>query len=508
MVKIHLNSIRRLHFWLPAALIAVAAPAAAQPLQARTVLGESADRYGETKVLEGSATIVKGVIREPLAAGEPVAEGDSITSQGRGMLLLGDGTRVAFDRGAGFQVAGLFGATRQGREVRLRLETGRIRVRMGALSAAHVRIDTPEGTVTQQDEADVTVSVDPSQGLREWVREGQAVLAGAGRREVVQAGESLAVGTDPKAEVKGARFDPAGGGDFSQWCRSHLTIGQNESAAMVPPEIKYFADDLAGHGHWVMVSDQITWAWRPVNVTADWRPFWNGRWDCSRAGLTWVSADPWGFVTSHFGRWGWRADLGWYWIPGIYYSPAWVAWRASGGELGWAPLGVDDRPCAWGQRPWAGGPSWNIVPTGAMAADNVRTAVDTHGAVVSAFGRAPAGGQAWYAGRFVVTPEEFRDPSSLQALLHQPGLLKERTTTFEQIAQATTGRTFWAITGSPSYGFESIVGIVSPPPVPQGQNGSGLVASFQRAFGTTGKPLPSSRLDEGTGASALMKPTG
>lgn len=59
-----------------------------------------------------------------------------------------------------------------------------------------------------------------------------------------------------------------------------------------------------------------------------------------------------------------------------------------------------------------------------------------------------------------------------------------------------------------SHGFESIVGVVTPPPIPQGQNGQGLVARFQGAFGTTEKPLPSPRLDQGTGASALMKPTG
>jgi hypothetical protein len=508
MVKIHWIFIRRWHLGLPAAIFAVAVPVAAQSLLARTVLGESADRYGETKVLEGGATIDKGVIHEPLTVGEPVAEGDSVKSQGRGVLLLGDGTRIAFDGSTGFQVAELFGETDQGREVRLRLESGRIRVRIGDLSAAQVRIDTPEGSVTQQDDADVTVAVDPAQGLKEWVHEGQAVFAGPGKRVVVQDGESLAVGIGPGAVVKKTDVDPRAADDFSRWCRPHMAIGQGESTAMVPPEIQYFADDLTGQGHWVFVSDQIPWAWCPANVAADWRPFWNGRWDCSRAGLTWVSADPWGFVTSHFGRWGWKADLGWYWIPGIYYSPAWVAWRAAGGDLGWAPLGFDNQPCAWGRRPWAGGPSWNILRAGAMGAGNVRTAVDADAAVVTAFDRKSAGSRPWYAGRLVATPKEFHDPTTLQALLHQPGLLKERTTTFEQVAQATTGRTFWAITGSQSHGFESIVGVVTPPPIPQGQNGQGLVAKFQGAFGTPEKPLPSSRLDQGTGASALMKPTG
>ncbi|MDR1841030.1 MAG: hypothetical protein LBQ86_03800 [Holophagales bacterium] len=46
-----------------------------------------------------------------------------------------------------------------------------------------------------------------------------------------------------------------------------------------------------------------------------------------QGGMTWVSYDPLGYVTHHYGRWGWSSIHGWYWIPGVFYSPAWVVWN-------------------------------------------------------------------------------------------------------------------------------------------------------------------------------------
>ena len=37
-------------------------------------------------------------------------------------------------------------------------------------------------------------------------------------------------------------------------------------------------------------------------------------------------------------------SLGWYWIPGATWSPAWVSWAAGGDYVGWCPLGYRDRP--------------------------------------------------------------------------------------------------------------------------------------------------------------------
>ena len=53
---------------------------------------------------------------------------------------------------------------------------------------------------------------------------------------------------------------------------------------------------------------------------------------------TWVSDEPWGWATDHYGRWLFDRSYGWVWVPGPIWGPAWVVWRAGGGVVGWAPL--------------------------------------------------------------------------------------------------------------------------------------------------------------------------
>src|SRR5262249_17951723 len=47
--------------------------------------------------------------------------------------------------------------------------------------------------------------------------------------------------------------------------------------------------------------------------------------------------EPWGWATYHYGRWVFDPALGWVWIPGYDWAPAWVTWRFGGGDVGWAP---------------------------------------------------------------------------------------------------------------------------------------------------------------------------
>jgi len=58
----------------------------------------------------------------------------------------------------------------------------------------------------------------------------------------------------------------------------------------------------------------------------------------------------------HYGRWGWRAGFGWFWVPGYVWGPAWVSWRWVNGYACWAPLGP--RGYVYGRR-W---PGWVVVP--------------------------------------------------------------------------------------------------------------------------------------------------
>src|SRR5262249_12000084 len=73
-------------------------------------------------------------------------------------------------------------------------------------------------------------------------------------------------------------------------------------------------------------------------VQGGWAPYGNGCWPPTDWGGYWVSDEPWGWATYHYGRWDWHARFGWIWVPQTQWAPAWVCWREGGGYVGWAPL--------------------------------------------------------------------------------------------------------------------------------------------------------------------------
>jgi hypothetical protein len=96
-----------------------------------------------------------------------------------------------------------------------------------------------------------------------------------------------------------------------------------------------FHNSLAAYGTW---SNHPTYGsvWAPSHVAAGWRPYTVGHWDDGSGQLSWASDEPWG-DTYHYGHWVFDPVLGWIWIPGTTWAPAWVTWRYGGGYVGWAP---------------------------------------------------------------------------------------------------------------------------------------------------------------------------
>jgi hypothetical protein len=103
-----------------------------------------------------------------------------------------------------------------------------------------------------------------------------------------------------------------------------------------PVSFTTFQQPLAAYGDWVTVGTYGT-VWRPW-VPAGWRPYLYGRWEWTTEGWLWVSDEPFGWATFHYGRWTFDRGLGWLWVPGYQWAPAWVNWRYSGDVVGWAPL--------------------------------------------------------------------------------------------------------------------------------------------------------------------------
>jgi len=102
-------------------------------------------------------------------------------------------------------------------------------------------------------------------------------------------------------------------------------------------QVADFQEQLAPYGNWVAV-DGYGSCWVPAGIAVGWRPYTIGHWVYTDFGMAWVSDEQWGWATYHYGRWTLVDGVGWAWVPGSRWAPAWVAWRHGGGYCGWAPL--------------------------------------------------------------------------------------------------------------------------------------------------------------------------
>ena len=112
----------------------------------------------------------------------------------------------------------------------------------------------------------------------------------------------------------------------------------------------FFFDALDPFGDWVQI-DRYGYAFRPREAkNPNWRPYTDGSWVYTDYGWTWRSNEAFGWATYHYGRWARVPRLGWVWVPGSEWGPAWISWRRSPDFIGWAPLPPD----AWSKSGFNG----------------------------------------------------------------------------------------------------------------------------------------------------------
>jgi hypothetical protein len=123
------------------------------------------------------------------------------------------------------------------------------------------------------------------------------------------------------------------------------------------PDMATFQADLAPYGRWVDTPDYGR-VWVPnTGSRSDWQPYSDGHWVYTEWGWSFVADVPWGWAPFHYGRWGWSVGLGWYWVPGFVWAPAWVSWRYTNGHVAWSPYGPKGFRY---DRRW---PGWVTVPS-------------------------------------------------------------------------------------------------------------------------------------------------
>jgi hypothetical protein len=147
---------------------------------------------------------------------------------------------------------------------------------------------------------------------------------------------------------------------------------KGRSVEYLPPSLQDEAYALEENGSWESVPYEGTsrWFWRP-RVAVGWSPFTVGRWTDWYGDQTWIPAEPFGYVTHHYGNWVYVRNY-WYWAPpvvsvrvglplldvGFYWYPGRVSWIHTGTYVGWVPLAP--RETYYSYRNW-GGPHAVVV---------------------------------------------------------------------------------------------------------------------------------------------------
>lgn len=363
---------------LVAALVVTAAPAAA-----------SDTSYGYFRTVEGSATQIQESTGErvPVEVHQPILVGDrvyvarssrvEVVLPDRNRLRLDGRTEVTFDRLA-------YSADADDTQTVLRLLQGNLQITVveEALGDALPRIDTPNSTVHVLETGRYRVTADGSDwsqavvrgGLAEVVTRRGAALLNAGEEALIE-GERL-----PRTVVRAATVEDS----LERWAAQLERLAAAAEVRHVDRSLEYEAAPLARYGSWVQVDRG--WAWRP-SVSVTWQPYWRGRWIYTPSGLTWVSYEPWGRVTYHYGYWDYAPAYGWVWFPGRVYAPAWVYWYWGPSYVGWCPVGYYSRfyrphfahagfGFRFGVHGWVGGSwghfqRWTFVPAGRVGDRNI-----------------------------------------------------------------------------------------------------------------------------------------
>jgi hypothetical protein len=167
--------------------------------------------------------------------------------------------------------------------------------------------------------------------------------------------------------------------DWDQWnmVRENFWAAKakarGRSVEYLPPSLQDEAYALEENGRWekVYYDGAERRFWRPIKVAVGWSPFTVGRWTDWYGDQTWIPAEPFGYVTHHYGNWIFVGNY-WYWAPpvlsvrvglplldvGFYWYPGRVAWIHTGTYVGWVPLAP--RETYYCYRPW-GGPHAVVV---------------------------------------------------------------------------------------------------------------------------------------------------
>lgn len=402
--------------------------AIAVPLQAERERHQSYISYDE-----GGTVIRSGEDGKEIDAQRnvPVYPGDEIITarRGRTEVHLSDGNIVGVDRATSVRFRSILDSyDGADNETITELKYGKVAVQRTDVGHDHIRLDTDNASYVANNEAIYSVETDTRGNDRIVVFAGSVEVRTPQRSSRLRAGESASVDDRGPYDLVGDQRYAAD--EFERWFLKRAERFGSYTSRYMDRRLSYYNDDLDDYGRWVNVSG-IGWSWRPY-VSVGWRPYYNGYWYSRHGCLTWVSYDPWGWGTFHYGRWAYDPLYGWVWVPGYGYSPAWVYWWHGPSYVGWAPAGWWD--CNRGYYDWAYRPyrnasigfgfygrvrvrdmdlrPWTFIDNNTIHSNRIDRAALTTDAIKQRLGRGGNDGYATISGspaRFV--NEKLQDPA-------------------------------------------------------------------------------------------------
>jgi hypothetical protein len=324
--------------------------------------------YGHISYIEpGPEGAVPTVLREGRAEPEaavvnlPVGPGDAVRTTGerRVEIQFDTGTIVRLDFATEFRVETILARSLSKLEELsvMSLGRGRIYVQYREYSRKEMfQVLTSNAAVRMKHNTVAMVAVGADGATETQVKYGRSrVLFGPDERSLddrtVAKGQRLVVLADHQSELAAAIDGTA----FELWnneVNAHfLELHEGLSALpkplqKLPGAVYYFAQAYGSrYGEWLW-DDIYGYVWRPYIDNGaypwGWQPYYYGQWASYGSQMFWIPGEPWGWIPYHLGVWHWSKKIGWVWLPGSMFAPAWVTWDFYFGYACWRPWSLYD----------------------------------------------------------------------------------------------------------------------------------------------------------------------